>query len=87
MEEEDREGNGLASFETFFDTSTERRVDLWMVSRGVCDLDCLPNETGKLARIPEYISSSSGSFCDIFAFGIRVIDLVGGKIEGFDLNL
>lgn len=79
LEEDDKEGNGLGSLEAFFEAS-ERRVDLWMVSRGVWDLDCLPKEIGKLARIPAYISSSS-SFCDIF------VGLIGGKIGGFGFNL
>lgn len=70
LEEEEREGKTLVSvlLEREFEEEeggclplVGRRVDLCRVSRGVWDLDCLPNDKGKLALIPSYISASSSS--------------------------
>ena len=70
MEEDEREGRSLVlvveedEVEGF--PLEPRRVALWMSSRGVWDLDCLPNVRGNWALIPSYISASSSIFlCDL----------------------
>lgn len=72
LEEEDIEGRSSGLVEDGFPAAAvvvlvaARRVALWMSSRGVWLLDCLPKVRGNWDLTPSYISASSS-----MATGVR----------------
>ena len=70
LEEEENEGKPLLLSPPLAAAAevVERRVALWMDSRGVTGFDCLPKVKGKCALTPSYISASSSIFDRLMCF-------------------